>query len=320
MSRAACVAFVARFATKRRLSILVALGVVGGIAWFAVLRPRPTSLVMTARTGDDTVVINQRRPTRLRASVLDQYARHLESDTAVRYRLLSGDSMALSSDGALRCDRRSEAVVRATFERLTRQFLLRCRPVASVEMGSWLDLVAGDSARDLPFVAHGLDGRPVTELRGTVTIVDPSVATIRGTRVRPRRTGTTVVIIDVGDERAHMPVVVYDSVKSFVSNPRKSQFMAMHVSLARGDTVLTPVPKGAFWVTYFSSDPRAAPPTIELRGDGLCTLGNGLTSRRITEGEYAKYCYSRAGAGMIIAHGASGAFRVNGVVALRLVW
>lgn len=299
---------------------LVALLMVVAIAWLAWLRPRPTSLVVTARAGDDTVVINQRRPTRLHAWVRDQYARNLSSDTAVRYQLVSGDSIAVSSKGALQCNRRSDAVVRATFERLTHQFLLHCRPVASVEMSSWVDLVAGDSARDLPFVAHGVDGRPETELRGVVSIDNPSVATVEGMRVRPKRPGNTVVVVDVGDERAHTPIVVYDSVKSFVDNRRKAELMAMHVSLARGDTILTPVPKGAFWVTYFSRDSGVAPPTIELRGDGLCTLGNGISARRIAEGEYAKYCYSGTGAQMMIAHGTTGAVRVSGVVALRLVW
>jgi len=309
-----------RWATKRVISGALALSAVSAILWFAVLRPRPTALAMTARAGDDTVVINQRLPTRLAGSVIDQYGRRLKADTAVVYQRMSGDSIALASNGAVHCDKRGDAVVVATFERMSREFVLRCRPVAGVEMATWVDLVVGDSARDLAFIARDLDGRPVTELRGTVTVADPSVAVVEGTKIRARRAGQTVVIVDVGDEQAHVPVLVYDVVGSFVGNPRQSSLMAMHVSLGRGDTIVTPVPKAAFWVTYFSQDRAAAPPTIELRGDGLCTLGNGLTARRITDGEYAKYCYSANGTRMMIAHGANGADRVNGVVALRLVW
>ena len=87
-----------------------------------------------------------------------------------------------------------------------------------------------------------------------MTVGDGSVIAIEGTSVRPKRAGMSVVIVDVGDAQAHMPVLVYEPVTSFVDNPRKSPLMAMHVSLGRGDTIETPVPKAAFWVTYFSRD------------------------------------------------------------------
>jgi hypothetical protein len=83
----------------------------------------------------------------------------------------------------------------------------------------------------------------------------------------------TKVVVDVGDVQGHSAVLVYDSVSSFVGHPKKLGLMAMRVSLGRGDTIVTEVPKAAFWVTYFSNDHGVAPPTIELKGDGLCTLG-----------------------------------------------
>src|ERR1700743_1495681 len=110
-----------------------------------------------------------------------------------------------------------------------------------------MDLGVGDSARDLTFVARGLDGRPVTELRGAVTVGDASVVAVDGTRIRAKQSGASAVIVDVGDARASMLAVVYAPVTSFVGNARKPQFMAMRVSLARGDTIVTPVPKSAFW-------------------------------------------------------------------------
>jgi hypothetical protein len=73
-------------------------------------------------------------------------------------------------------------------------------------------------------------------------------------------------------------------------------------------------------VTYFTRDRSRVPPTIELKGDGSCTTGDGLHMRRIQDGEYAKYCHTGNGARMMIAHGATGAARVNGVVAIRLMW
>lgn len=304
---------------KHTLYALVGFSAILGSAVFVLLRPRPTRLETTSRAGDDTVVVNQMHPTRLNVSVLDQYGRRLRSDTAVRYLWITGDSITLSSSGEVRCERHSDAVVRATFGRLVQPFLLRCRPVASIEAPTWLDLVVGDSTRDLSFVAHGPDGRTVTELRGSVTVPDGAIIAAEGTTVRPKQSGQTVAIVDVGDAEARIPIVVYQPVKSFVDNPRE-RLMAMHVSLTRGDTIEVSLPNAAFWVTYFSKDPSVPPPTIELEGDGSCTTGDGVRQRRIEDGEYAKYCLAGSGTQMMIAHGAGGAARITGIVAIRVMW
>lgn len=305
---------------KRTLYGVGGLLASGAFAASLLLRPRPTRLAVTARTGDDIVVINQIHPTRLSISVLDQYGRRLRSDTAVRYRWIGGDSMHLSSSGEVRCDGRGDSAVRATFASLFKEFVLRCRPVASIEAPTWLDLVVGGSARDLSFVAHGPDGRPVTELRGAITVPDGAIVAAQGTTVRPKQSGQTVAVVEIGDAEARIPIVVYQPVKSFVDNPQRERFMALQVSLARGDTIEVPLPKAGFWVTYFSTDRSVAPPTIELRGNGSCTTGDGVRERRIEEGEYAKYCLAGDGTRMMIAHGTRGAARVNGIVALRLIW
>ena len=305
---------------KHALYALVGLGIVGSVAAVALFESRPVELSMTPRIGDDTVVVNQTHRTRLSAWVVDRYGRHLPADTTVQYHWMSGDSIPLSSDGKVQCNRNGDAAARATFGGLSRDFALRCRPVASVEAASWLDLIVGDSSRDLSFVAHGPDGRTVTELRGAVTVGDGSVVAIDGTAIRAKRAGATFVSIEVGDVRASIPILVYQAVESFVDNPPRLGLMAMPVSLARGDTIETSLPKAAFWVTYISKDRKAAPPTIELVGEGLCTTGNGLNPRRIEDGEYAKYCYSGNGSRMRIAHGASGADLVRGTLALRVMW
>jgi hypothetical protein len=299
---------------------LVGLTAIGAVAWFVQLRPRPIRLSVTTQVGDDTVVVNQMRPSRLSASVLDQYGRRVRSDTVVRYQWLAGDSIQLSSDGVVRCDKHSDAVVRATFDSLFQEFALRCRPVASIEAATWLDLMVGDSSRDLAFVAHGPDGRVVTELRGAIDVHGGSIVAVEGTSVRPKRSGAAMATVEIGDAKTLIPIMVYQPVTSFVGNPKGLDLMGMHVNLARGDTIDMPLPKAAFWVTYFSRDRGAAPPTIELQGDGSCTTGNGLQMRRIVEGEYAKYCLTGNGARMMIAHGAAGAATVNGVVAIRLMW
>src|SRR4029078_8766230 len=148
---------------KRFFYALAGLGAAAaiGAAAFLVLRPRPTRLSVTPRTGDDTVVVNQMHAMRLGALVLDQYGRRLRADTAVQYRWISGDTVRVASNGEVRCIDHRDAVVRAAFGALFIQIILRCRPVCSIEAVTWLDLVVGDSTRDLSFVAHGPDGRAV---------------------------------------------------------------------------------------------------------------------------------------------------------------
>jgi|SRR6185312_663715 len=302
--------------------ILAGLVASGGVvaASFARLRPRPARLAVTARAGDDTLVVNAAHPIQIRLQVLDQYGRPLRADSTVQFRWIGGDSLRLASNGEVRCDQRRDARVRATFAGLSHDFELRCRPVAWIEAPTWLELVVGDSARELSFVAHGPDGRAVTELRGAITVPSRSIVALEGTTVRPKGSGMTYAKVEVGDATAGIPIVVYQPVTSFVGNPPTVPAMAMHVSLARGDTIEVPLPKAAFWVTYFSKDHGVAPPTIELEGDGLCTTGDGLHQRRIEDGEYAKYCHTGNGVRMRIAHGAMGAARVNGIVAIRLMW
>jgi hypothetical protein len=305
---------------KRSLVALIGLVAIAAGVSAALLRPRPTRLAVTPRAGDDTVVINQMRSTRLSTRVLDQYGRLMSSDTALSYRWIGGDTLRVSRNGEVRCVDRRDAEIRATFMHLVRDFVLRCRPVASIEAASWVDLLAGDSARDLAFIAHGPDGNRVTELRGVVTVGDASIAAIEATSIRPKGPGQTFVTIEVGGRTTSIPIMVYQPVTSFVDNAQKMRLMAMRVDLARGDTMWLPLPKAAFWVTYFSGDRNVAPPTIELVGEGSCTTGNGLQERRIEEGEYAKYCFAGRGTRMMVAHGASGAPRVAGIVALRIMW
>ena len=297
------------------VSTIVTVGIVGSLAAF---RPRATAITVTKRPGDDTVVVNQADGARLKAMVLDQYDRTLGADTTIRYERIGGDSIEVSPDGKIGCEKRRDVVMRAQFATLTKQFVVRCRPVTWVEAASWIELMVGDSSRPLAFVAHGPDGGVVTELRGTVAIENGAIARLEGTSVRATHTGSTIANIDVGNAHTGIPIGVYESVTTFVNRPVKPM-MGMHVALARGDTVEVPVPKAAFWVTYYSSD-HGAPPTIELRGNGSCTTGTGIRIRRVEDGTYAKYCNTGEGVKMMIAHGGVGADIVRGLVTVRIVW
>ncbi|HEY4307561.1 MAG TPA: hypothetical protein VGM82_24010 [Gemmatimonadaceae bacterium] len=314
-------AFDAEVIVKRVVwySVSASVLAVGGIiASLAAFRPRPTQLTVTTRVGDDTVVVNQSHGARLNAMVLDQYGRRLRFDTTIHYERVGGDSVGVAANGLVGCKTHGNIIVRAEFKTLSKQFAVHCRPVSWIEVPTWVDLVVEDSTRDLALVAHGPDGRVVTELRGTLGVENSEIAGLEGTTIRPKRFGTTFANIEVGDAKKSIPLVVYEPVTSFVNDPPKSM-MAIHVKLARGDTIEVPVPKATFWVTYFSKEPGVAPPTIELRGDGSCTTGDGIRMRRMEDGQYAKYCLTGNGVRMMIAHGTEGADTVRGVVAVRIM-
>src|SRR5262249_8939696 len=157
-------------------------------------------------------------------------------------------------------------------------------------------------------------GSAETELRGIITVPDGSIVAAKGTTVRAVRAGQTEAVIEVGNVKTSIPIVVYEPVASFAGHSKDSWLMAMRVELARGDTIITPLPKAAFWATYISKDRSTVPPTIEIVGNGSCTTGDGLRSRRVEEGVYAKYCRAEQGDRMRIAHGVVGAPRVHGTV------
>jgi hypothetical protein len=304
----------------------VLFGVVGGVAVAGLagsvgaFRPRATSLAITARPGDDTLVVNQVDGSRLSVIVFDQYGRTLRTDTTARYARIGGDSIAIEANGRLDCERRrDDVVVRATLGKLSKKFVLRCRPVKWIETPSWVELMVGDSARDLAFTARDPDGRVVKELRGTLRVENSAIVDLAGTTLLAKRPGMTFVNIEVGNAKAGIPVGVYEPVTSFVQTPQEPM-MGMRVALTRGDTITVPVPKAVFWVTYYAKDPALPPPTIELRGDGFCTTGNGIRVRRVEDGTYAKYCTAGNGVQMLIAHGTAGADTVRGFIAVRLMW
>jgi hypothetical protein len=150
----------------------------------------------------------------------------------VRYRWTSGAPIAISPEGVVSCTQRGDAVVTASLGAITTNLDLRCRPVTEVRASAWVDFMAGDPARDLPFVAIGVDGLPVTQLRGTARITDSSVATLVGTTIRPRAIGQTTVVVDVGDRKALMSVIVHEQVASFVGLRPDQRFVAVPVRVA----------------------------------------------------------------------------------------
>lgn len=279
----------------------------------------PARLVAGIGNPSEGIVLNTMRPVQLPMRAFDKRGHLLESRD-VRYRWISGAPIAISSDGVVTCAERGDALVTASLGAVTTDLNLRCRPVSEIRASSWIDFMVGDGPRDLPFVAIGVDGLPVMQLRGTASIRDSSVATVVGTTIRPRALGQTAVVVDVGDRKAVMSVIVHERVASFVGLRPDQQFVAVPMRVAQGDTVHWALPPGAFWLKYLPRTSGDAPPTITVSGAITCSRGNGLQAFRTQLDVYVVYCLVRSGGASVdVAHGRFGAQIVEGSLALQRV-
>ncbi|NUQ20218.1 MAG: hypothetical protein HOQ09_04585 [Gemmatimonadaceae bacterium] len=197
--------------------------------------------------ASDTVVVNNEWPVQLAVHVFDARG-HALPDTGVRYEWLSGRLTQVSPTGVATCDRPGDAVVRASLGSLVADLKLLCRPIRDLRVTVGMQLVAGDSAEPLPFEAVDAGGRPVTLLAGTAKIMDSSVATLEGLRVRPRSPGRTAVGLRVGSRFKWIGVTVYEKVPTLeVVRPERPN-VAVSVTLASGETRRLPLPRGRYLV------------------------------------------------------------------------
>ena len=308
----------ARLAAAAAL-IALSLGVLG----VAVLTRdgAPARLLAGPAGALDGIVVNKTRPVQLQMQVLDNAGHTLNADS-VRFEWVSGAPLAISPLGVLACSGRGDATVRASLGAISTLVDVHCRPVREIRATTWIDFLAGDTMpRHLPFVAIGVDGLPVTELRGAARVFDASVATLEGASVRPKAAGQTAVVIEVGEQEARMMVVVHEVVRTFDHLRDDQRNVARRVRLARGDTVQWALPNGSFWLKYLPRHAGDAPPTITVAGEIGCSPGDGIRVYRMSLGEYGTYCFVQRGgsASVVVAHGATGAEWVEGTMAIERV-
>lgn len=267
----------------------------------------------------DGVIINNVRPVQLPIRVLDKRGNLLDADS-VHFAWTSGMPLNLAPNGVITCHARGDARVRATLGAISTILDVRCRPVDDLTAMNFINFIEGDTvARPLPFVAKGLDGIPVMQLRGSLRVFDNDVASVEGATIRAKRAGVTPVIVKVGEREARMMAVVHAIVPSFDALRDDQTVVARPVRLAQGDTLRWGLPGGSFWIKYLPRHEGDAPPTITVEGNIGCMAGDGIRAYRISPSEYGAYCLVQRGgtARVMIAHGATGAEWVEGSVALQ---
>lgn len=311
-----------RHSPRARVRVALLLAVVALAATLGAVRLMlragpPARLVAEGHAGEDGIVVNNVKPVVLEVRVLDENGRKLES-SGVRYRWTAGAPITVSPAGVVTCTHHGDATVHASLGDIATSMEVWCRPVLEVRANSWIDFVAGDRARDIPYEALGVDGARITQLRGTASVMDTSVAKLVGATIAPRGVGRTQVQVTVGDRDVRMNVLVHEPVRTLEGLRPEQRLVAMPVSLAQGDTVEWTLPKGVLWLKYLPRDAGAAPPTITLVGSASCATGNAMRVYRVDRDVHAAYCTVMPGGARVqLAHGKVGADVVQGMLAIE---
>jgi hypothetical protein len=237
----------------------------------------PARLVMDAQQGSDAggLVLNTRHPVQLAVRALDADG-HILSSTNVRYQWMSGTPLSVSSKGVVRCAHAGDAAVRASVGTVATTVLLHCRPVKEVRAAE-ISLLVGDSGQDLRFQALSPEHQPVEMIAGELSIEDSTVATLRGTHVRPVAPGNTLVTVRIGDGEGGIRVRVYKPVRTFVGLRPNQSFVVAPVRLARGDTIRWPLPVGRFDLHYDRASDLQPIATLVVEGPIMCMPDLGPT-------------------------------------------
>lgn len=296
---------------------IVALVFTSVIVAIVMLRNGPPATIASGYgTPDEGIVINNLGPIQLPMKVADARGRTLAT-TDVHFKQIDGPAVAITSNGIVTCKQAADATIRASIGSLVTNLSLHCRPVETVRAASWTDFIEGDPPRDAPFAALSPTGAFVRDLRGTIRIGNPGVAALVGTSIRPLHAGVTSIEIEVGEQKAHSQITVYERVRSFASLRRDQHFVALSIRLAQGDTMTYAMPRGNFWLKYIPLHANDAPPTITVDGRMVCTAGDGIHAKTVTDGEQAAYCFVDGDdARVTVAHGRMGKPVVEGSLAL----
>jgi hypothetical protein len=234
-----------------------------------------TLLALPARTAPPErlvakpVVVNNLLPFRLPIRVLDAAGGVLPS-TRVRYAWTAGAPVAISPSGVVTCAQPGDAVVRASLGTLATSVQVRCRPVADIRSPGTLELVVGDSAREVPFQAIDGGGRPVTLLMGRIDVGDSTIVALEGQRIRARAEGHTWVETRIGNRSGWSDVHVYQPAQS-PEAIRPDQHLAVPVRLARGERREWRLPGGHYFLRVVLNHDGRSTARLVVAG-ASCTL------------------------------------------------
>jgi hypothetical protein len=307
--------------SRARQRLLCVIGALLATAASVVAAPQiligPPARIAADRGFDaNDIVINNVDGVQMPIRALDAHG-HTVTNAIIRYAQVSGDQIDIAQTGAVSCLNRGDAVVRASLNDLAALVTVHCRPVTGIHTSGRYDFLPGDPPQLLRVEAIGIDGKVVKDLRGSVRVLDTSVATLRRGLLTPHATGSSRLIISIGDARVNVAVVVHEIVHRFDQLTPTQRNVAMPLRLSLGDTLHLPVPAGTIWVKWKSSDGAATHPAITAEGSGYCHMDSEAFIRWLPAGEYGAYCYVSDGARIRVARSSAGESVLTGALLLE---
>ena len=265
----------------RATAVLVGMALVPSIVVSALLLRAgpPARLVLGVGGSSNEIIVNSVRPVRLSMRALDARGRVLR-DTGVRYQWVSGAPITISTAGVVTCTRHGDADVRASLGDVSTTAVLRCRPVGEVRAPAMLDIVIGDSARDMPFEALDMEGHPVTLLAGQFIVGDSSIVTLEGQRIRARAAGSTWVTARFGERASFSSVHVYERVQT-LEEIQPGQHAAIPIRLVGSEMHQWRLPAGGYFLAILpDGDEQARPRLAVVDASCMQSVGHLLCAAR----------------------------------------
>lgn len=251
--------------------------------------PAPARPVRLSVRANDTIIVNNRLPTRLKVHALDAAGRTV-ARAPLHFVREGGGSVAVNDTGVVTCSERGDLTVRASVGSIGARFLVRCRPVEYLRMNGPLQFVLGDSMlgqpKELPIEAYGPDGHRVVLIAGYADTGDSAVAALHGLTLYPRNRGISGTFVRVGDRTARTGVHVYVRLATLAGldtalriQPEQRE-LAVRLDLTRGEFQRHRLPPGHWMLAMLPEDEREAN-GIQLHVDGAeCTPNLLNTPRR----------------------------------------
>jgi hypothetical protein len=300
---------------RTQISVAATVLTLAATALFAMrARPgAPDRILLNMPTIDGALIVNVTGGEQIRTRIVDARGHQL-MPRDLRFHTQEGRDVSVSPTGRVECRAIADATVSVSLGDLETNIPLACRPVRTLFADRGLDVIAGGNARPLRFDARDANGNSVREVRGSTRIEDTTIVTVTAGRVLANRAGQTAIDLYVGNQAARIRVVAHRLVEQFTNDPRDSQFQAVPVRLAPGESHRWSLPPGALWLTYVPNAPTPASPLIEVSG-ARCSSSPGHPLQPARLEATTTHC--------IVAHpGANVTIRADGFIegALAIEW
>ncbi len=239
-------------------------------------QPRPGPPMRLVSGASDTIVVNSHYPVTLSVRALDASG-NVVTAAPVRFTWIGGDSVPVTTTGAVTCTRSGDLAVRAALGTLALRLIVQCRRVENVRLPGPLQFVLGDTAltRPIPltFVAYDASAHPISPARATAGVGDSLVARLHGLLLSPQGRGITWAGVRVGESDGVTGVHVYQRVATLAAldtllRVRDVQrLFAIPLRMARGDNRRQHLPPGD-WMLVMLPETDTTMGRIHLRVEG----------------------------------------------------